>query len=278
MFAQTKHKLKNFLYKTGLKEPSLYTPQEEVIAELHRRRALITDDSKLLEIIKPTPSIQRLIDEPHLVLFRQVATPLHETLRVIEIAKELGLKLCIVEYYKDKMVGAQNHYKHGLAMLPIYESVDRRGNDIFHRRTVADINLNSGRQIAESVTLKGESLVEFHHKLFQYITGVDINGVSVDISDWLSQFDSSPNDYYEAFFTLFIKHSVQAEVFLVGNSDRGSFTTRVIEPAFEKVKKRNVFGPLILNYQPPNEQDRIYWDCYPSETDDFLIEKGYIEK
>lgn len=278
MIAQISNKIQNFLYQRGFKDRSLYTDQSQVIAELHRRRALINDDAKLLEIIKPTLSIQRLIDKPHLVFFRQVATPLHETLRVIEIAKELDLDLCLLEYSADKMVGAQNQFKHGLARLPVFDSVDHNGDDIFHRRVVSDIHLYDGHRLAEVRTLKDDSLIDFHHEFLHRITGINIDDVVLDASDWLLQYDSGAISYYEAFFTLFVKYSVLAEVFLAGEADLkyGNFTKRIVTPAFNRVEIKHGFQPLIINYQPPDEQDRKYWDCYPTITDDFLRTKSYI--
>jgi len=277
MIAQTKHKLKNTLYNKGLKDLSLYTPQEKVMAELHRRRALITDDSQLLEVIKPTPSIQRLIDRPHLVFFRQIATPLHETLRVIEIAKELGLELCFLEYHDDKMVGAQNFFKHALGKLPVHQFVDKKGDDIIQNRTVIDFNQSNGHPIREIKTIRGEPLIHFHHTLLAELSDVDISSVAVDASDWFVQFEAGAAQYYEAFFSLFVTHSVLAEVFLDGDSDKGYFTKKIVAPSFDRVSNRNGFHPLILNYQPASEQSRLYWDCYPNVTDDLLSQKEYID-
>ncbi len=277
MIAQISNKIQDFLYQRGLKDRSLYTDQSQVIAELHRRRALIDDDEKLLKIIKPTPSIQRLIDKPHLVFFRQVATPLHETLRVIEIAKELDLDLCLLEYSEDKMVGAQNHFKYGLARLPVFDKVDKRGDDVFHRRVVSDINSNAGHPIKHAETLQRESLIDFHHELLSEISGIDVRSITVDASDWLLKYDAGASEYYEVFFTIFVKYSVLAEVFQINNKFEGHFTKKVIRPAFSRVISKHDFQPLIINYQPADEQDRMYWDCYPKETDDFLRRKGYIE-
>lgn len=275
MIAQISNKIQDFLYQRGLKDRSLYTDQSQVIAELHRRRALIDDDEKLLKIIKPTPSIQRLIDKPHLVFFRQVATPLHETLRVIEIAKELDLDICIVEKSSDKFIGPQNLFKRSLAKLPVFSGIDRNGNDIFHWRTIVEINKFAGHPLSEVRTIHDESLIDFHHDFLNKITGVGVDN-TIDISEWCLNYPQGVSEYYEAFFTLFVKYSVLAEVFLEGKYDAGDFTKRIVNPAFVNVTRKHKFKPLIVNYQPKMEQNRMYWDCYPKVTDDFLRQKGYI--
>lgn len=278
MIAQTSKILERLFEKKKPTEFSFYTPQDQVMAELYRRRSLITDDSKLLEIIKPTPSIQRLIDKPHLVFGRHVATPLHETLRVIELAKELDLDLCIFEFSADKMVSANNSYKHGLAKLPVYEALDRNGNDIFHRRRLVDLSTSDGHPLSDVRTIHDESMIDFHHELFTVVTGVNVETVAFDFSDWLAQFNSSAEEYYEAFFTLFVKHNLMAEIFLFSDDSENQFTNNIVRPSFDRVINKHGLNPLVINYLPNNEQERSYWDCYPSSVDDFLQQKGYINK
>ncbi len=273
------HKLPflNSLFSRGLKDRSLYTDKSEVMEEFNRRREMSIDDDKLLEAIKPTPSIERLLKKPHLVFFRQVATPLHETIEVIQLAKVLGLKLCILEYGDDKLVSAHNFYKLGLGKLPIFKFVDKTGRDIYQNHTIIDFNTESGKHLKDVHTLKGEKLMDFHHEFFKYTTGVDTKDITLDASDWFAQFNNDAAEYYESFFTLFIKHNVLAEVFLPKEVDDEKFTKRVIWPSYNIVEAQYNLNPLVVNYQPSDEQTRIFWDCYPGKSWEFLKEKGYIE-
>lgn len=265
-------------FKHGIKNRYLYTPKHKILNELHRRRENQKHTDALLEKIKPTPEIQRLIDKPHVVFFRQVATPLHETLHVINLASELNLDLCIIEYLHDKFVSSRNLYKRGLGKLPIHQFVDKHGNDIFRSHTIVDFNSNTGKSLSEVKTITGESLVNFHHDFFTHQSGIDINTVSVDASNWFKQFSYQAKEYYESFLSLFVQHSVLAEVFLWGKIDEEDFTKNVVSPAFMNIRKSFGLKPLILNSQPSYEQDRLYWDCYPENTDEFLRNKGYSKE
>lgn len=256
---------------------SLYTDEHRVMQELELRRNAVIDDSKMIETMKLTPSVEFLLKEPHLVLARQIATPLHETLRVMKLASELGLKFCILEYSADMMVASGNTYKRGLAKLPIFEAMDRNGHEIIHSQTVVDINSEEGLPFSKVTTLNDEPLIKFHHELLANITGEDSRIKVIDVSDWLSQFSDGPVQYYGAFFAFFIKHNVLAEVYIDSHHDKGRFTEDIIYPVFKSVERNFGFKPLIVNYQPLDQQDGIFWDCYPSETDDFLRKKGYIE-
>lgn len=265
------------LFKRGIRNRYLYTPKHKILKELNKRRKDDKHTEKLLEKIKPTPEIQRLIDKPHVVFFRQVATPLNETLRVIDLASELNLDLCILEYHHDKFVGSHNPYKHGLGKLPIHRFVDKNGNDSFYNHTIVDFNANTGKSLADVTTITGESLIDFHHDFFTHQSGVDISTISVDASNWFKQFSYNAREYYEAFLSIFVKHGVLAEVFLWGEGDEEHFTNRVVRPAFISITKDTGLKPLILNSQPTYEQDRLYWDCYPNSTNEFLMSKGYIK-
>jgi len=277
MIARIRNRIQGVLIQQGIISPSLYTDQDQIIGELSRRQALFVDDSELVKAIRPTPSIQHLLDRPHLVFGRHIATPLHETLRVIEIAHELNLDLCIFEFQADTMVSAHNQYKHGLARLPIFDAIDKNGNDIFHRSSIVDLNISTGHSLAEVHTIKNESLVDFHHELFTYITGINVSEVATDFSDWLAKYHSHAAEYYEAFLTLFVKHNVLAEIFYDEAHDKEQFTKKIVIPAFLKVTKKHGYQPLIINYQPPDEQNRLFWDGYPARANDFLRIKGYID-
>lgn len=271
------HFLKN-VFKRGIRNRYLYTPKHKILKELHKRRQNNKHTDALLAKIKPTPEIQRLIDKPHVVFFRQLATPLHETLHVIDLASELGLDLCIIEYLHDKFVGSHNPYKLGLGKLPIHQFVDKRGDDIFRSHTIVDFNSNTGKQLGDVTTVRGESLVDFHHDFFTHQSGIDISTVSVDASNWFKQFSYQAKEYYEAFLSLFVQHNVLAEIFLTQQPDEECFTCDAVIPAFKKVKNTYGLKPLILNYLPDKEQDRHYWDCYPNNTDEFLCSRGYSKQ
>lgn len=278
MIALRKIPLLNFLFKRTFSDRFLYTDQSEVIEELDHRQTLPIDDDKLLELIKPTASIEPLLKKRHLVFFRQVATPLHETLRVIQIANQLGLKLCILEYGDDKLVSAHNIYKLGLGKLPVYKFIDKTGRDIYQNHTIIDFNKYAGTKLKDVYTTKGERLMDFHHELFNHVTGLDIKKNIIDASDWFSQFNNHASEYYEAFFTLFIKHNVLAEIFVLErDKDEEDFANKIANPAFSSMIERFGLGPIIINYQPWDEQTRMYWDCYPAEVNEFLRKKGYIE-
>lgn len=277
MIALHKFPVLNLLFNRGSRNRSLYTDRSEVMEEFNRRRDLEINDAQLLEVIKPTPSIEKLLKTPHLIFFRQVATPLHETIEVIQLAKVLGLELCILEYGDDKLVSAHNFYKLGLGKLPIFKLVDKTGRDIYQNQTIIDFNTYSGKPLKDVYTLKGERLMDFHHELLEDITGINPKDVTLDASDWFAQFNNNAAEYYEAFFTLFVKHNVLAEVFLSKGADDENFTARIVNPAYNIIQAQYGLNPLIVNYQPGDEQTRIYWDCYPGKVNEFLRKKGYIE-
>lgn len=274
MTAYIDARLEQNLRNKGVINYPFYTDQEDVLAELKRRQSLPIDDEKIRANIKPTPSIQRLLEKPHLVFFRQIATPSHETLRVIEIAKELGLDLCILEFHADKFVSANNQYKHSLGKLPVHQFVDKNHNDVFKYRTIVDFNTYTGHKFSEVTTLKGESLINFHHDLFTFVTGIDISTIAVDASDWFGQYDYTASNYYSHFFSLFIKNNVLAEVFLE-SKEECFFIQDVVEPAIENVLVNFNFTPLVVEYLPTELQASLFWDSYPMQIDEFMRQKRY---
>lgn len=263
------------LLKPGIQKKFLYTPIAKVKTELEKRQqnSLGTD---VIEAIKPTPELQFLLEQPHLVFFRQVATPLHETMCVINMAKELEMPLCIFEYHQDLFVGAGNPYKLSLGKLPIYQFTNRNDADIYKNCTTVDFNAMVGKPLAEVLTKHGQSLISFHQELFENsIKECNVEIKVVDASNWFKQFSHNAEEYYDAFLALFIEHNLLAEIFLSQDKHEKRLTTEVVIPAFNKQKTRFGRKPLVVNYLPKKEQTRTFWDCYPNSVSEFLSEKGY---
>lgn len=265
-------KLFSWLRNDTIPYSHLYSSEEEIISELARRQNL--DLHELRDKLNLTPELDVLAREPRLVMFRQIATPLHETLHVINIAKRLNLELLILEYYDDLFVSQENLYKKGLGKLPIHTRTSKNGHDSFEYVTIIDFNNQVNQPLSEIYTTKGERLIDFHHELFEFVTHIPYHDVCVDGTEWFHSFPHGARDYYVPFLTLFTYQHVLAEIFLCEGGEK-KLTEFVVNPAFIEVVSKQKRKPLILNYQPPEEQTRMYWDCYPKKVSEFIAQKGY---
>lgn len=250
-----------------------YTPLDEAISELRRRKQSDYLKERISIETRLTPSLQKLLEVPHIVFFRQVATPLNDTKRIAEIAKAKNLPLLLLEFSDDKFVSSGNAFKRGLGKLKIYQFTDTKGNDIIKNFTIVDFNTFTGKPLREVRTITGESLYDFHHSFLK--TEITDQISIIDGSDWFECFDCRAELYYEAFFKLFLRDNILAEIFL-SSGEEDTFTNQVVWPAFIRIADEFGIQPLIWNYLPSNESERIYWDCYPKTMDDFLIKRGYI--
>ena len=275
MIARLSQQVENLLARSGLIKPSFYTSQEHALAELQRRQEMVKDDKELLSIIKPIPEMQRLFERPHLIFFRQVATPNYETINFLKLANKLEIEPCIIEYTEDKFVSTHNEYKRGLGKLPLFQFTDRNKDDAVRYTTVLDFNSSVGKHIAEVRTTTGQSLRELHHDLFDVVTGVKASDIAIDASSWFSIFNSAAKDYYYPFLSLFVKHNILAEIFLELDPHERRFTETVVRPAYKAVTSTFGVKPLVLNYLPSHEQTRRFWNCYPNSAGDYLRHKGY---
>jgi hypothetical protein len=254
----------------------LYTDITKIQTELQNRKK---NDSTIREAIrkslKLTPDLEKIFDSRKLIFFRQLATPTHEILHVLSIANKLNLQLIFLEYFDDKFVGSGNTFKRGLGKLPIHTFTTKDDQDIFENCSIVDFNKYTGKSIKDVKTRTGESLIDFHHELFDEITGLDISKMTVDGSSWFSSFSNGSKDYYKTFLKFFIYEHILAEIFLSTGAEK-ELSESVVVPAFQEIISEFNERPLILNYHPELEHYRFFWDCYPSKTTDFLTKKGYI--
>ncbi|MFA5745064.1 MAG: hypothetical protein WC887_02515 [Candidatus Paceibacterota bacterium] len=241
----------------------LYTEPDDALQDFHKRRK----DVALKEMVRKNlgasaEGILKMLDQPHALFFRQIATPTHETLRFLKCAKEMGLKPLILEYYEDKFVSSENRSKRLLGKMPIYQYTGSDGRDMVQYETVCDFNSSTGKTFNEITCFNGEGLIHFHHRLFQKNTGLNPKTCCFDASEWFRLAGDSADEYYEPFFTLFIRDAVLFENFMPLRSEN-AFTKTVIIPTFEKLKKQYGVAPIIVRLLPENEEMRLFWDSYP---------------
>ncbi len=253
--------------------PDFYSPLESAIEELHRRRKSPTLLQRVRQEVKLTPELETLFERPHLVMFRQVLTPLTETLLFFELAKKYNLTPFVIEYYEDKFVSTGNQFKRGLGKLPIFQFTDAAGNDIYQYKTIVDFNKHVGHPIKTVLTTQNESLISLHHQLFFDTANIKPVAISHDGSSWFKSFRSS-HEYYEPFLKLFIRDAILFESF-ISNESEDHFANEVVLPALGLIEKSYGFKPLIVEIVPKDDHTSVYWDCYPSVINNFLKNRGY---
>jgi len=203
------------------------------------------------------------------VFFRQVATPTHETLRFLKLAKQMKLKPLILEYYDDKFVSAENRSKRLLGKMPIYQYTGSDGRDMVEYKTVCDFNASTGKKFKDIVCLDGEHLIPFHHRLFQKIAKLNPKSCCFDGSDWFKSAGKKAEVYYEQLLMFFIRDGILFENFMPLRSE-SAFTKSIVAPAFEELENQYGIRPLIVRLLPDNEDTRQFWDAYPKKVSKFI--------
>lgn len=248
----------------------LFVPQYKALQELKRRR----QDLALKKLLDTNLDFvgqvfQNHFVRPRAVLFRQVATPSHEVLRFLRIARHMGLRPLIVEYHGDKFVSSGNAYKRALGKMPLYQQAGTDGRDIVQYRTIVDFNAYVGKPFSEVRCIDGTKLVDFHHKLLQRATRLNMGSSCVDATDWFRSSGGSAHEYYERFLSYFIRDAILFEVVLPTATEH-QFAQEVIIPAFLKAQARYGLRPLIVELIPKNKAGRIFWDAYPKKVQTLL--------
>lgn len=255
--------------------PDFYTPLADAVVELERRRKSPTLLQIVRENLKLTQELEVIFEKPHLVMFRQILSPVTETVVFFELAKKYNLAPLVIEYFEDKFVSTGNTFKRGLGKLPIHQFTDKNNFDVIKYNTVVDFNSHVGHTLGSVVTHTGESLKEFHHDLFFKTLDIKPIVISRDGSSWFKQFISS-HEYYESFLDIFIRDAILFETFY----DHGSsseFTFETVLPAFTASKEKFDHKPLIVRATYDNDTiDYPILDYYPTKVGEILTEKGYI--
>lgn len=241
----------------------IYTPIEAVKTELDQRRysSLVPSPSRIPDILAP---------EPRAVFFRQVITPNFETRKFLDRAHTLSLRPLFWEYHQDKFT-SNNEWKHALGKLQFLSKRGKRQSVQIEKETIIDFNLSNGKILSHVHTHWKQPLIDFHHEFFEHY--IERLGENIfEASDWFSQNGGTAAEYYKNFLSLFLKHGVLFENFLL-NERELSFTRDIFLPAFIAVYRTTGYKPLVVPFEPFTTETDDYWMCYPGGDKSFLKEK-----
>lgn len=232
----------------------IYTPIQDVVQELFRRRALSapTVNNDLESLLAPSG---------YAVLFRQVATPNFELERFLFLASITGLIPLVFEFHQDKFV-TRNPAKYALARMGFFDGIGRNGGPRSKRISIVDLDMADGTPFTHLTTSWGESFVEFHHGLLSLFSP-NTSVCRFDGSEWLKNHGGNARNYYTDFFQLFVRHAVLFESFLLSTDEDTIFTTDVVLPAFAEVVSNSGFKPLICKLDPPDREGDPLLYSYP---------------
>jgi hypothetical protein len=205
--------------------------------------------------------------EPKSVLVRYVFTPDFEFMYFLDLAKSTGLDYVLPEYSDDKFV-AGNSDKYHLARLFFHNGNGKNGGDKITTSNVINFNESEGKKFNEIKTVNGKKFVDFHHELLKEFCP-DTDKKIVDFNPWFNEKKKISKKYYDYYLTLFLAHGILFENFL---RDKGEieFTSKMVLPSFKKLEK--IFGvkPLIVPIVPLEDENCLYWWCYPRKVEERL--------
>lgn len=248
----------------------LFLPQNEARGTLMTRKKDAELKKRVWEKMNPEArAVIAKFDPPRAMFFRQVATPTHEILRFLRIAKHMKLNPIILEYYGDKFVSAGNPYKRALGKMPIYQHTGIDGRDNVKYYNIVDFNAYTGKSLSSVKCKSGKSLIDFHHELLGKMSRLNISAHCADATPWFHALGGMAGKYYEEFLTLFIRDAILFEYFEPTEAEQ-KFVRETMIPAFQNVTATFGFQPLIVRLVPKNKEGRKLWDSYPKKIEKLI--------
>jgi hypothetical protein len=251
----------------------VYTPWEEALETLDRR-AEDTELQAYVDQIIPQglPPVMR--GRKSMVLFRHIATPTYETNRFFIAADALGDRLqpLVLEYLADKF-NNRSDGKYFLGKIPFYRGRNGKGESLIEFNTIIDFNASNNKPINSVNTHWGQSLVDFHHELFDQALP-DFANARFDLSEWLHAVGPAAHNYYKSFLTLFLKDALLFENFFIDSSQKEfSFNRDIILPAFKEICEESGVRPLIVALEPTHMECDPFWNAHPESRKELIDRK-----
>lgn len=248
-------------------ETFVYTPVDEAIAELKRRRQDEELTAKVSELLNGDVPDMLSDSRIYAIIFRQITSPNYEIRRFFHIVKALDELTPFFGEYRDDKFTTNNDHKHAWGKLLFH----KEHNSPHEHVTIIDLIASDGKKISEIKTLWGQPLVGFHHELLENITLPISSEYLHDISPWLKKHGGSAKNYYKQIMYWFIQHAILFENFMHGETKETTFTKDIFLPAFMEAYEKLGLKPLIVNLLPTTIENEKFWLSHPLET------KKYVE-
>ncbi len=238
----------------------VYTPLSEALKILEERR----NDKELMKKVEDflqgdVPECLKG-DDNFAIHFRQIATPNFDSEFFLSLAVDNNLKPIFFEYFDDKFT-SNNSFKHSLGQLRVHDGIDKNGDYKREKITIVDFAREDGNKLKDINTLWGESLINFHHNLFDLYPTQKKDIMFYDLSSWLKRHGSLALNYYKYFFSLLIKDGILFENYLTQGPE-GDFSKKYVLPSIEFIWKEFGVKPLIVPIPPMDVEEDEHWISY----------------
>lgn len=240
----------------------IYTPVNEAVAELKKRWT----DKNLKERIekKLGKNIPKLYKKgSRMAICRDVYTPNFELHRFISAADALDLTPIFGEYKNDKFT-SNNLSKYYLGKMGFHFGFGKNGGPKIKYLNIINFNEANGKPLSSVTTSCGQGLVDFHRELFFLRYSQFTKKHFFDISKWFTENGSSAKLFYDNFLTLFIRHGILFENFMLDKKEL-NFTRDYFLPAFFRVWDNTGKKPLIIALAPTEIEGDLFWFHYPPD-------------
>jgi hypothetical protein len=194
------------------------------------------------------------------VFVRQIATFRYEDAAFLLLTEGGGLQPMWLEYTLDRFA-ASSPYKRSLVKRNLCGGCGRNGGYRLKVERLANINDLSGSILSKIDTGRGEKLVVFHHSIFDQFVG---EGRREDLSSWLKAAGNCAQEFYSAFFSLFVAHCILFENYEEEeNGKKSSELYGVVQSAFRNNIESFGVEPMIVAM--PTWKDKFAF--YPQRPD-----------
>lgn len=240
----------------------VYTPLEEALDTWRRRQGgRFAAQRPETAIGAKVPTIL-LGNAPVGILFRQIGSPNYETRRVVRLCIEHGIRLVIWEYHHDRFA-TENRDKHALGRLGFYSGLGRNGGRRLEYVRVFDVEAMNRQQFRDIKTYRGESLIDFHHRLLAAECPELEADALFDGSQWFADHGGTARHYYPAFVSLFLRHAILFETFVLQHDAEREFTRDIFMPEFQSLYESTGLRPLVVPAEREDWEGDDFWHLYP---------------
>lgn len=244
-----------------------YTRPEDAMNEIYLRRK--ESDFKVSNLYPNVIDIESKYSNKVIGLVHRDITPNLEIARMIDTCDFMGICPVLLNYEND-LFSCLSRSKYLLGKMAFFSGYGKSGGMKVEFKKVIDFDGAEGKKLNEIKTVFGDDLMTFHKKIFNERYHF-LERSEYDIT--LLSNSILASEIYKFLFFLSIINGVFLEHFLFSGLEK-KFVDEIVFPAFRFVWESTGYKPLVVPFEPTDNDDADFWHYYYFNIKD-IIENKY---
>ncbi len=247
-----------------------YTKPEDALKEIELRRS--ESNFRISDLYPDSLELENISKDKILGFIHRDITPNLEVSRMIDTCDFMGIHPIMLNYESD-IFSCLSRSKYFLGKLGFFSGYGKGGGMKVDFKKIINFDGVESKRMNEIKTVAGNDLMSFHKEIFNEKYHF-LERSEFDVTKISSH--TNAFEIYKFIFYLSVKSGFCLENFIFKGKEK-DFITKVVYHSFVNIWKSTGYKPLIVPFEPTEDDDADFWHYYFFNIRDIIEDKYNIK-